>query len=414
MDAVRGLMFASGLLPAPGLAPGAAPAASGWPAPHRPQKRSAGPTAFPHWLQNGICYFIRYSRTICSRNGRDTMQRMRRLLPGVLLLAFAAALPAAKSLEIYFIDVEGGQATLFVAASGESLLVDTGWGGFNGRDAGRIAAAAKSAGMKKIDYLVITHYHEDHVGGVRQLAAKLPIVTFVDHGPDVETGQDPQAIFQAYEEFRAKGQHILARPGDTIPVKDLQVQVVSAAGEVISAPGEANPSCSAFREQAADASENAQSIGLLISFGDFRMADLGDLTWNKEFGLVCPNNKIGHVNLFLASHHGLDTSNSPQLVDALAPRVAIVNNGGRTGASPETWQTLHDAPGLEDIWQLHYAVGAPKDHNSADPYIANIDEICQGMWLRVTAQKDGSFTVYNSRNKYRKNYEEGSPGGPPH
>src|ERR1035437_25281 len=129
MDAVRGLMFASGLLPAPGLAPGAAPAASGWPTPHRPQKRSAGPTAFPHWLQNGICYFIRYSRTICSRNGRDTMQRMRRLLPGVLLLAFAAALPAAKSLEIYFIDVEGGQATLFVAASGESLLVDTGWGG---------------------------------------------------------------------------------------------------------------------------------------------------------------------------------------------------------------------------------------------------------------------------------------------
>ena len=332
------------------------------------------------------------------------MQRMRRLLPGVLLLAFAGALPAAKSLEIYFIDVEGGQATLFVAASGESLLVDTGWGGFNGRDAGRIAAAAKSAGMKKIDYLVITHYHEDHVGGVRQLAAKLPIVTFVDHGPDVETGQDPQAIFQAYEEFRAKGQHILARPGDTIPVKDLQVQVVSAAGEVISAPGEANPSCSAFREQAADASENAQSIGLLISFGDFRMADLGDLTWNKEFGLVCPNNKIGHVNLFLASHHGLDTSNSPQLVDALRPRVAIVNNGARKGGSPETWQTLHDASGLEDIWQLHYAVGAPKDHNSADPYIANIDEICQGMWLRVTAQKDGSFTVYNSRNKYQKNY----------
>ena len=343
---------------------------------------------------------------------------MRRLLPGALLLAFAAALPAAKSLEIFFIDVEGGQATLFVAPSGESMLVDTGWGGFNGRDAGRIAAAAKSAGVKKIDYLVITHYHEDHAGGVRQLAAKLPIVTFVDHGPDVETGKDAQAIFLAYEEFRAKGRHILAKPGDTIPVKDLEVQVVASAGEAyrtgyvayyggdnISTPGEANPSCSAFRHQAADASENAQSLGLMVSFGDFSMADLGDLTWNKEFELVCPNNnKIGHVNLFLASHHGLNSSNSPQLVSALRPRVAIVNNGARKGGSPETWQTLHDAPGLEDIWQLHYAAGAPKDHNSADPFIANIDEICQGMWLRVTAQKDGSFTVYNSRNKYRKDY----------
>src|SRR3954451_20080436 len=146
---------------------------------------------------------------------------MRKPLLGILLLAFAGLLSAAKNLEVYAIDVEGGQATLIVSPSGESLLVDTGWAGFNKRDADRIAAAAKSAGVKKIDYLVTTHYHEHHVGGVPQLAEKLPILNFVDHGPSVEDNKRTQVLFTAYTTFREKGKHILAKPGDTIPIKGL-------------------------------------------------------------------------------------------------------------------------------------------------------------------------------------------------
>jgi beta-lactamase superfamily II metal-dependent hydrolase len=333
-------------------------------------------------------------------------QTMRNALTPVLLFVFAAVLPAAKNLEVYFIDVEGGQATLFVSPSGECLLVDTGWPDLNNRDAGRIAAAAKTAGVKKIDYLVITHYHDDHVGGVPQLAAKLPILNFVDHGPTVETTREAQSLYKTYEEYRGKGTHIQAKPGDAIPVKGLQVAVVAAAGEVMAAPGAAqpNPECSAFQQRAKDDTENAQSVGIVVSYGGFRLADLGDLTWNKEFGLVCPVNKIGAVDLFLVSHHGMDLSDSPQLVHALHPRVAIVDNGARKGGSPEVWETLRATPGLEDIWQLHYAVGSPRDHNPPDPFIANVDEICQAKWLRVEALKDGSFTVSNSRNRYEKTY----------
>jgi competence protein ComEC len=261
---------------------------------------------------------------------------------------------------------------------------------------------------KKIDYLVITHYHNDHVGGVPQLAGKLPIRNFVDHGPSVETTQDARVLFNAYSAFRDKGNHILVKPGDAIPIRGIEVRVLSSAGEVISAPlpgaGEANPECAGFQRREADPTENAQSVGILIAYGSFRMIDLADLTWNKEYGLVCPNNKAGVVDLYLVSHHGMNLSGSPQLVHALEPRVALMNNGPRKGGSPETWQVVRDSPGLADFWQLHYSIAAGKDHNAADPFLANLDELCEGKWLRVTARNDGSFTVYNSRNKYQKTY----------
>ena len=329
---------------------------------------------------------------------------------GFLVLVSAAVLPAAKNLEVYSIDVEGGQATLVVAPGGESLLVDTGWSGHNRRDAGRILAAAKSAGVKKIDYLVITHYHEDHVGGVPQLAEKIPIRNFVDHGPSVESGKGADVLFNAYTAFRDKGNHIQVKAGDTIPVKGLDVRVVSSAGDLIAAPlpgaGQPNPECSSFERHEVDTSENARSIGIVISYGDFRMVDLGDLTWNKEFDLVCPNNKIGPVDVYVVSHHGMNMSGSPQLVHALHPRVAIMNNGARKGGSAEVWQTIHDSPGLLDLWQLHFAVPGGKEHNSSDTVIANLDEICEGKWLKLTAQKDGSFTVSNSRNKFERTYQK--------
>src|SRR5438445_2149479 len=289
---------------------------------------------------------------------RDNIFAMRKLIPGILALACAAVLPAAKNLEVYSIDVEGGQATLFVSPSGESLLVDTGWAGFNHRDANRIAAAAKAAGVKKIDYLVITHYHADHVGGVPQLAEKLPIRNFVDHGPSIETTKDAGVLFNAYSAFRDKGNHIQVKAGDTIPIKGLDIRVLSAAGGAIGSPlpgaGQPNPGCDNFERHAVDRSENAQSVGILVGYGDFRVIDLGDLTWNKEKELVCPANKVGTVDLYLVSHHGMNMSGSPQMVHALHPRVALMNNGAKKGGSPEIWQTIHDTPGLQDLWQLHF------------------------------------------------------------
>jgi hypothetical protein len=172
----------------------------------------------------------------------------------------------------------------------------------------------------------------------------------------------------------------------------------------LSGAGKPNPECSSFKRQNDDPSENAQSVGMVVQYGDFRLLDLGDLTWNKEYDLVCPANKLGAVDVYVVSHHGADQSGSPQLVHAVSPRVAIMNNGARKGGTIPAWQTVHDTPGLLDFWQLHYSVAAGKEHNSSDPYLANLDEACEGKELRLTAMKDGSFTVYNARTKYEKSY----------
>jgi beta-lactamase superfamily II metal-dependent hydrolase len=318
-------------------------------------------------------------------------------------------MPAAKSLEVYFIDVEGGQATLVVPPGGESMLIDTGWAGFNHRDAERIAAAAKAAGVKKIDYLLITHYHADHVGGVAQLAEKLPIRNFVDHGDQTETGKQAEILYNSYKAYRDKGNHIVVKPGDTIPLKGLDVKVLTAAGEEIAKPlpgaGKPNPECGSFEKHADATDENPKSVGVLMTFGSFRMIDMADLTWNKEYDLVCPENKIGPVDLYVVSHHGMNMSGSPQWVHALAPKVAIMDNGAKKGGSPGVWQTIHDAPGLQDLWQLHFAVAGGKEHNSSDTVIANVDEICEGKWIKLTAEQSGGFTVENARNKFEKSYK---------
>jgi len=333
---------------------------------------------------------------------------MRKLL--VLLLAFAAILPAARNLEIYCIDVEGGKATLWVSPSGESMLVDTGFAGFNHRDANRILAAAKAAGVRKIDYLVITHYHTDHVGGVPQLVEKIPVRNFVDHGSNSETTPDEKILYNAYIAFRDKGTHILAKPGDTLPIKGLQVEFVTGDENVIASPlpgaGQPNPACAGYQDPAVDPEENGHSLGMLVTFGGLRILDLGDLTAERENALVCPINKLGVVDLFMVSHHGNALSDSPPLVRAIHPQVAIMNNGARKGGAAEVWQTIHDTPGLEDFWQLHFSIPAGKDHNSPDTFIANVDEICEGQWLKVTVRPDGTYTVYNSRNKYEKTYRK--------
>jgi competence protein ComEC len=338
---------------------------------------------------------------------------MRRSLIAILFLLLSLPARAAKTLDVYFIDVEGGQATLLVSPYGESMLVDAGWPGFNGRDADRIAAVAKLAGVKQIDYLLITHYHLDHVGGVPQLAARMPIRTFVDHSPSVETGREAEGLFAAYARVRDGGKHLLVKPGDRIPVKGVDVEVLTAAGNEIAkalpGAGAPNPLCAATERREADPSENAQSVGTRITYGKFRMINLGDLTWNKELELVCPNNKVGAVDVYLSTHHGMDLSGSPAIVHALRPRVAIMNNGAKKGGSPEAWQAIHSSPGLEDIWQLHYAVRAGKQNNAPEPLIANMEENCQGNWIKLAAESNGQFTVMNSRNGKTKTYKPSPP-----
>jgi len=326
-------------------------------------------------------------------------------------LMFACALPAAKTLDVYFIDVEGGQATLIVSPSGQSMLVDAGWPGLNGRDPDRIAAAAKMAGLKQIDYFVATHYHTDHVGGVPEVANRIPIRTFVDHGPSVESGKNPDALFAAYQEARVKAKHLLVKAGDTIPFKGVNVTVLTAAGDKISSPlkntgaGQANGLCAATQLRGEDKSENARSVGTLLTFGKFRMINLGDLTWNKEYELVCPNNAVGTVDVYLTTHHGMNMSGPEAIVHALRPRVAVMNNGARKGGTPEAWKAIRSSPGLEDIWQLHFAVAGGKETNAADTFIANTDEACEGKWIKLSAQPDGTFTVTNSRNGHSKTYK---------
>ena len=326
------------------------------------------------------------------------------------LLSFAhiyAQTPSRTTLDVAFIDVEGGQATLFVTPSGESMLVDAGWSGFEGRDAGRIEAAAKQAGVSRLDYLLVTHYHADHVGGVPEIARRLPVRTFVDHGATVEQGERPAALFNAYVDTTASGKRLQVRPGDTLPISGVDLRVVSSGGDLLNRPlpgaGAPNPLCRDFKPLEEDKTENARSVGVVLTYGNFRMIDLGDLTWNKEHDLVCPNNLLGNVDVYLTTHHGLDISGSPTIVHALRPRVAIMNNGAKKGGTRPAWQTVRDSPGLLDLWQLHFAVDAGADHNVAEPFIANLDETT-GYGIKLSAQRDGSFTVTNARNGHAKTY----------
>src|SRR5246127_41499 len=340
---------------------------------------------------------------------------MRRVFAVLCLCVFITVLPGGwaetstgKPMQIYFIDVEGGQATLVVSPSGESLLIDAGWPGYEGRDADRILAAPHQAGISQLDYVLITHYHRDHVGGVPQLVDGIKVGTFVDHGPNLEDSAVTRTDYAAYEKAIAGHAHVIVKPGWGLPIKGIEVKVLSAAGEHITSPlplaGEAHSYCGSEPAAEVDNTEKARSVGVLITYGHFRFLDLGDLTKKKEMELACPNNLLGKVDLFLVTHHGADLSNPKALVWALHPRVAVIDNGPRKGSSPAAWQIVHDSPGLEDLWQLHYAAESDKDHNVGDEHIANVKENCEGKYFKVTAESDGAFTLTNARTGNQKTY----------
>jgi competence protein ComEC len=317
----------------------------------------------------------------------------------------------AKSLQVYFVDVEGGQATLFVTPQGQSLLIDTGWPGHDNRDADRIVAAAHDAGIAKIDFVLITHFHDDHVGGAPQLGAHIPIDTFIDHGENRETNDEvTQKRWLAYKELLASGKfkRITPKPGDVLPVKGMEVKVVTSDGVVLQnmlpGAGQSNPACSSSPQPPTDKTENPRSLGTLITFEKVKILDLGDLTADKERELMCPSNKIGSVDIYIASHHGLFQSGSAALVHAIAPRVAIVDNSATKGGSPSALDIIKSSPNLAALWQLHFSEEAGPAHNTASEFIANVQGPDSGNFLKLSAEPDGSFAVFNSRTKQSRQY----------
>jgi competence protein ComEC len=360
-----------------------------------------------------------------------------RLVWAVALSAtlLGAQTQAAKTLDIYVIDAEGDSAVLFVSPAGESLLIDTGnTGAAAARNADRIMAAVKDAGLKQIDHVIITHWHGGHWGGIEKLAERLPILEFIDHGPSVEHIPNADAFLaKTYAELYGKVKHTVVKAGDRIPVAGLDVRVLTSAGLAIQKPlpgaGAPNPLCADFKPQKFDNPEDAQSVGSLISYGKFRALDLGDLTSDKEFALMCPNNRIGSVDLFVVSQHGLPSANSRFLVHAIRPRVAIMNNGTRKGGLPEVMKILHSSPGLEDLWQIHFSLLSGQEYTVPGMFIANSTDEPQptmpvaplpepppgagtpapvhngtAYWIKASAQADGTFTVTNSRNGFSKTY----------
>jgi beta-lactamase superfamily II metal-dependent hydrolase len=334
----------------------------------------------------------------------------------------AQRLPPA-TLDIYFIDTEGGQATLFVSPSGQTLLFDTGTGGDNGRDADRISNIVKQVAVEQqLDHVIVSHYHGDHVGNAAELSRRLPVRHFYDHGGWTVEGQtNRRTAFDTYRPVRETAHVTVPKPGAAIPITGFDVMVVSNAGELLATPvpnapgaGTPNPLCREFVPRVQDATpENAEALGAVIRFGSFRLLDLSDLTWNQEKELVCPNNLLGTFDVYHTTRHGTDWAGNKVMVHAIRPRVAIMNNAVRKGGTAGTFQIVRSSPGMLDFWQLHFSENVSKEVNSPEQFIANMDSAAghQGHYLKLSARTDGSFTMTNERTGFSKEYR--APGAKP-
>ena len=337
-------------------------------------------------------------------------ERLIGVIAGAALCTFGVAAPGAAqsdTMDIYWVDVEGGGATLIVAPTGESMLVDTGWPRPAGRDAERIVAAMQEAGLEKLDYMLITHFHTDHVGSLRELAELVPIETFLDHGG--ETEERNQQWRDIYLEV-AGDARMVANAGDVMSLGDVEVRMISSNMELISetlAGGGPNPHCAGAETRPPASAENQRTLGALFSFGGFSFLNLGDLDWDMEMKLSCPVNRLGTVTLYQTSRHGaFDGAGAPAHLRAIDPQVVVYNNGPRKGiTAPHMYDRVAQMPGVEGIWQGHLALTA-EGHNTADDMIANFGESdeCEGHWLKASVQADGTLTMTNGRNGYSRTY----------
>ena len=317
------------------------------------------------------------------------------------------AFAQAGNMDIYWIDVEGGGATLVIAPSGESLLVDVGWPRPEGRDARRIVATMQEAGLEKLDYMLITHFHTDHVGSLAELDEMIPIDHFLDHGGDTE--ERNQQWRDLYLEV-AGDARMVAAAGDTMQLGDVDVKFISSNMELLAETldgGGPNPHCEGAEYKPAASPENQRTLGALFSFGRFSFLNLGDLDWDMEMKLSCPVNRLGTVTVYQTSRHGaFDGAGAPAHLWAISPQVVVVNNGPRKGiTAPHMYERIAAVPGVEGIWQTHLALESP-GHNTAEDMIANFEETedCQGHWLRASVAPDGRFTLTNGRNGHSRTY----------
>jgi beta-lactamase superfamily II metal-dependent hydrolase len=328
------------------------------------------------------------------------------ILAGVTWNARADA-PSKRNLDIYFIDVMGGAATLVVTPEGESVLIDSGWAGFQDRDPIRIEKVLKNeAKLDHLDHLVTTHWHADHFGGVDGITRRLRVDHFWDRGlPDPKAANQDRANFPdgpfpgdaLGENYRkaAEGKRTALKAGDTLPLKGVEVVVLASGGKVIDGPsGPINPLCeSAPADKPVDQSDNARSLAFRFRLGSFDFLDCGDLTWNVEKQLVCPVDKIGPIDLYQVTHHGMDISNHPTLVRTIAPKVAIMNNGPRKGGAAATVKLLQSIPSIQAAYQLHKNAATPAADNADPKMIANTST-AGGEFIHVSVEPDGSsFSV---------------------
>ncbi len=339
-----------------------------------------------------------------------------RMLALVLCLAVTGyAQTNRTTLDIFYVDVEGGAATLIVTPAGESILVDAGWPGFEGRDAKRIEAAMKQAGIAQIDHFILTHYHVDHFGGIPQMVERIKVVNFYDRGallPEIKEYKDNP---KAYADYRAavKDKTTTLKPGDTIKLKrasglpPVTLQVLAASRETItgkSMAGAKNPACEsgalgALKEE--DPSDNARSVAFLLRYGAFDFYDAGDLTWNIEHKLVCPANLVGEVDLYQVTHHGMNTSNNTAVQHSLKPTVAIMNNGPRKCGSADTISAIRALPSIKAFYQGHRNITLTPEQNAPENFIANLEgpnDAANMITVAVDAGKK-SFAVTNGRTK---------------